>query len=762
MKIDLIKLWLVLILAISPINFAMAADDEVLDFDTLKVSATERVKNEEKPFLTPGAVSVREGINTSTRSLDSIIRSVPGTFTQIDQAQGTVSVNIRSMTGLGRVDTMVDGVTQTYFGTSADSGSHPFGGIGTSAFGSTIDSNLLVGMDVQRGGFNGGSSGLMGSANFRTISVNDVVREGENFGFLGKYSYGSNKVGPSYMGSFAAKQILENGGFAGVLFAYSGKKISQDYSSNKGTLIDSDGDGVNDTLLTAYNASQLTQTPRTYMLKAEYVNDEHSANLMFRKHDNFLAQRDIDDKVYQLNYSFNPDNDFINLKTLFAYTDSLQRYSDEATLGFLPIYMYDGGLAFANKSINIKLSNEIYKEFNNNLSFRSEFGLNILRNKYERKTNDNDFIALMSAFVNPDGKQNVTTYFIDNTAIYDIFSFGANFNLIDWELKGKKASCDPLNYLCYPKEAGNLKVNDTDYGIYLIGSANISDYFSPFISWSRTIRALNVQELFTSGMGYDSAINTGLRPEVAKTWQIGFNSFFHDIFTSSDTFGFKTIYFDSKIKDYIYDRLVGYDGSLGADAFLARLNGNARLKGVELEANYDSANFYTKLTYSYQKSDLPYSESNIIDYGLGPSSGQSQFAELPRHYATLDAGVKFFNERLIIGASAKYTGKAKRVTPDQDMTNTGTSAGMDQNIKYTQNLPKIPTIVDFYANFDVTKNFKIKFEVQNLFDKNYMDALYTYNSTSYGQDIGTFGNPVYIYNNNARGRTAIFSLEYRY
>ena len=36
-----------------------------------------------------------------------------GTYTQIDPLQGTISVNIRGMNGLGRVNTMVDGVTQT-------------------------------------------------------------------------------------------------------------------------------------------------------------------------------------------------------------------------------------------------------------------------------------------------------------------------------------------------------------------------------------------------------------------------------------------------------------------------------------------------------------------------------------------------------------------------------------------------------------------------------------------------------------------------
>ena len=49
--------------------------------------------------------------------------------------------------------------------------------------------------------------------------------------------------------------------------------------------------------------------------------------------------------------------------------------------------------------------------------------------------------------------------------------------------------------------------------------------------------------------------------------------------------------------------------------------------------------------------------------------------------------------------------------------------------------------------------------MQNIFDKNYMDALYTYNS-SYSSDV--FNDDITIFNNAARGRTILGSFEYRY
>jgi len=126
-----------------------SADAKDVDFSTLEVSATE-VKNSEKAFATPGAVSSRDDVGSQSQSVDSIVRSLPGSYTQVDQSQGSVSVNIRGHTGLGRVNTMIDGVTQTYYGTSSDTGGfHNFtGNFGTSAFGALIDQNFLVGIDV--------------------------------------------------------------------------------------------------------------------------------------------------------------------------------------------------------------------------------------------------------------------------------------------------------------------------------------------------------------------------------------------------------------------------------------------------------------------------------------------------------------------------------------------------------------------------------------------------------------------------------------
>jgi hemoglobin/transferrin/lactoferrin receptor protein len=150
-----------------------------VEFKPLVVSG-DALSDEQRALEKPGAVSSR-GADTKLQSLDSILRGIPGTYTQIDPGQGAVSVNIRGLSGLGRVNTMVDGVSQNYYGSAPSSLSH--GAAPSSSFGALIDPNFIVGVDVNRG-TGGGASGvnaLAGSANFRTLCVRNRGEIHPNF-----------------------------------------------------------------------------------------------------------------------------------------------------------------------------------------------------------------------------------------------------------------------------------------------------------------------------------------------------------------------------------------------------------------------------------------------------------------------------------------------------------------------------------------------------------------------------------------------------
>lgn len=721
--------------------FSLAFGAEELKFNTLEISA-KKLSDDKKAYLKPGAITIKgnEIGAKSTKDIDSVVRSISGAYTQVDEANGGISVNIRSQTGFGRVNTMIDGVTQTYFGSSSDqsAGVHSFAtNIGTSAFGALIDQNFLAGLEVEKGTFSGANFGTAGSANFRTISVDDIVRSGKNFGFLGKYSYGSNKIGPSYMGSFAGKYEFKNDFKFGTLFGYSGKKTEQNYKIGGGyekQLIDKD---------------MLTSRPKNTLFKIELEDEKNRAIFSHRNYDNHLGKREISSNSYQLNYNF-LHNDYLNLNLTTSYQKTDQDFDKGASLGWYQLPK-EGMMESQNRAFSFDINNIAKLNILDNLYYEAKFGMSFLDNDYQRITNDKDWKTFTTEFgLIPQGRQKIYNYYLNNYFLYDKFSLDANLNLQKFKLSGQKGECSSDNYLCYPKEAGNLTLKDTNFNYSLLASLNLDTLFSPFLSYTKATRPLNVQEFFTSG-AYDTNINTNLKPESAKTFQVGFNSFMHGLLSDDDTFGLKIIYYKIDMDNYIYDRAILLGGM-----FLARDNAKAKFEGFEVETSYDVGYFYTNLSYSYQKAlKLPISDSQKIAGHLTMGGGQTQFSELPRSYATLDIGTRLFDEKLTFGSSIKYTGRAKRVDPRTDLNANPPHFSAEPK---TENLPNIPTIIDLYAIYESNDNLRVKFEVQNLTDKNYMDALYTLNSNE--SQIGQ--NNITLFDNKARGWSFIASIVYKF
>ena len=149
------------------------ATDFSVILDEVVVTATNGTKKSQKPFTKASATSVRENVFNTSENIDAIVRSVPGAFTQQDKSSGLVSLNVRGDSGFGRANSMVDGVTQTFYSTSTDAGR----GGGTSQFGAVIDQNFIAGVELNKGSFNGkgGLNTLTGSANFRTLNADCLL-----------------------------------------------------------------------------------------------------------------------------------------------------------------------------------------------------------------------------------------------------------------------------------------------------------------------------------------------------------------------------------------------------------------------------------------------------------------------------------------------------------------------------------------------------------------------------------------------------------
>lgn len=867
------------------------------------------ISNDKKPFTEAKAKSTRENVFKETQTIDQVIRSIPGAFTQQDKGSGVVSVNIRGENGLGRVNTMVDGVTQTFYSTALDSGQSG----GSSQFGAAIDPNFIAGVDVNKSNFSGASgiNALAGSANFRTLSVNDVITDDKPFGIILKGMTGSNATKSNFMTTAAGRKWLDNGGYVGVVYGYSQREVSQDYRigggerlaslgqdilakekeayfRNAGYVLNSAGQWTPDlnknhwscNLPTPKNSGafdcswyknqkrkdilaeldkvktpqkvpklqkEITETDesfernkeqysvapiepgslqsrsRSHLLKFEYSDDHHTLGAQIRTLDNKIGSRKIENRNYQVNYNFN-NNRYLDLNLMAAHNIGKTIY---------PKGGFFAGWQVADKLITKNVANIV--DINNSHTFllpkeidlKTTLGFNYFTNEYSKnrfpeelslfyKDDSHDqglysfsnsgrysgskgLLPQRSVILQPSGKQKFKTVYFDTALSKGIYHLNYSVNFTHYAFNGEyvgyenkeKQINEPILHKSGHKKAFNHSATL---------SAELSDYFMPFFTYSRTHRMPNIQEMFFSQVS-DAGVNTALKPEQSDTYQLGFNTYKKGLFTQDDVLGIKLVGYRSFIKNYIHN-VYGDWSRDGVTPEWARLNSFrltiahqnykpiVKKSGVELEINYDMGRFFANLSYAYQRTNQP---TNYADASPRPNNaskedilkqgyGLSRITMLPKDYGRLELGTRWFDQKLTLGLAARYYGKSKRATTQEEYINGSryekntTSDRIYYAIKKTEDIKKQPIILDLHVSYEPIKDLIIKAEVQNLLDKRYVDPLDAGNDAasqryysslndsicSKSQDCEGGGKDKTVLYNFARGRTYILSLNYKF
>ncbi len=126
--------------------------------DRIRTVPPSDIANVAAPVFGDRRRGVRERIAASTDRPQS--GSTPGAFTREVVEQPGIVVNVRGMQGMGRVNTMIDGVPQNFRNLSGHSGTFD-----NMAY---VDSNMLAGVDITRGAVSGaeGVGTLSGAAEF--------------------------------------------------------------------------------------------------------------------------------------------------------------------------------------------------------------------------------------------------------------------------------------------------------------------------------------------------------------------------------------------------------------------------------------------------------------------------------------------------------------------------------------------------------------------------------------------------------------------
>lgn len=920
-KLNLITLGLINTIGIT---ITQAQAEETLG----QIDVVEKViSNDKKPFTEAKAKSTRENVFKETQTIDQVIRSIPGAFTQQDKGSGVVSVNIRGENGLGRVNTMVDGVTQTFYSTALDSGQSG----GSSQFGAAIDPNFIAGVDVNKSNFSGASgiNALAGSANFRTLGVNDVITDDKPFGIILKGMTGSNATKSNFMTTAAGRKWLDNGGYVGVVYGYSQREVSQDYRigggerlaslgqdilakekeayfRNSGYVLNSAGqwtpdlnnnnwscnterpyladkstrDGFTPKDCNDYshdprkkvrkeilkqlkqgtkpedipelqgkegdtfgvkhtdksfedNKEQYSVAPiepgslqsrsRSHLLKFEYSDDHHTLGAQIRTLDNKIGSRKIENRNYQVNYNFN-NNSYLDLNLMAAHNIGKTIYPKG---GFFASWQVADKLITKNVANIVDINNSHTFLLPKEIDLKTTLGFNYFTNEYSKNrfpeelslfyddaSHDQGLYSLSkkgrysgskgllpqrSVILQPSGKQKFKTVYFDTALSKGIYHLNYSVNFTHYAFNGEyvgyKNTADKINEPILHK-SGHKKAFNHSATL----SAELSDYFMPFFTYSRTHRMPNIQEMFFSQVS-DAGVNTALKPEQSDTYQLGFNTYKKGLFTQDDVLGIKLVGYRSFIKNYIHN-VYGDWSRDGVTPEWARLNGFrltiahqnyqpiVKKSGAELELNYDMGRFFANLSYAYQRTNQP---TNYADASSRPSNaskedilkqgyGLSRITMLPKDYGRLELGTRWFDQKLTLGIAARYYGKSKRATTQEEYINGSryekntTNDRIYYAIKKTEDIKKQPIILDLHVSYEPIKDLIIKAEVQNLLDKRYVDPLDAGNdaaSQRYYSSLNTSiecakdpsacgGSDKTVLYNFARGRTYILSLNYKF
>lgn len=642
--------------------------------------------------VTPGVFQERYGGDAN-----QALRNVPGAFTRQGSDQPGYAVNIRGMSGMGRVNSMIDGVPQTFRNAA-----------GHAAYGGTltyIHPELLSGIDITRGAVPGahGAGTLSGAANFRSLSVDDVLIPGEKLGGLTRWRAGSNGYDWSGLGAAAARSSLfpDGSGEASILAAWAEARNGNHRN----------GDGV-------FLDPPVSNAPRGKMFKLGIaLDDVHSLNLGYVNYDNqFRASGydwDLQNNTYNMNYRFNPDSDLFDVRLDAYFNRTDMRYTgSSADVGAYvdrEIESYSTGGSLANTSA-FDLSDELF-----------------LKLYYGASYNKDDYRVVSggsSRGSNAPGVLEKASVFADATFSWGVFDLVAGLRYDHYDLSGTRQARQagtgagwieecPGPEDC-PAEDVNRRGGSLDPKVSLV--VKPTDWLQLYATYAHTFRPPVSAEVFwgllanDGGPGSGIHNNIGLRPERSRGWDLGFNVRKDGLFFEDDAAFLKVGYFNNKISDYITAHVIDIDRCAGpAECYIGsatwiNVPGTTTMSGVEIEGGYDAGFAYANLSYTRSQTRLP------IGPLIGGDTSLGDIDVLPKDYGMIDVGMRLMDRRLTLGAKARYVGASSYVSTSRE--------GEDA----WETVPAY-TLFDLYGTYKLTDHSQIFFNVENLTNERYRMAL---------------------------------------
>jgi hemoglobin/transferrin/lactoferrin receptor protein len=576
---------------------------------------------------------------------DDIFFGVPGVAVQSSSQRVRSSINIRGLQDAGRVTVLIDGARQYFELMGHQSQSLLF-----------VEPELLQQVDVIRGPVANtyGSGAIGGVVAFETKDASDFLRDGETWAGSNTLRYETNGSGwtNSTTGAFRFSEAADI--IANIVW--------RDYGEYK----DGDGDRVSGTgfdMLSGLAKATLRPTENSE-LKLGWMGSKDSWSSVGNTED-----FDVQQNSFTARYNVTDDEEKwldLHINTSFNKVDLDEKVvatGDETNYG-LDTYGVD--IWNTSRFDTGQLSHEV--------TYGGDFLLDDVVNQTASGGSD---------LFNPSGERQIWGAYIQDKVTYEWLEVIGGLRYDNYSLEGDEVdnSDDHLS----PRISVGVSpfTNEVLSGLQFYGT------------YAEGFRSPTVAETLISGLHpfppFTFLPNPDLKPETAETWEFGVNYELDGLFNADDSLRLKAAYFHNDVDDYISFVTIMPGPTCSSFLFCSQ-NQNfakAKIEGVELESFYDAYWGFLGLSAS------------VIDGHTVDNSGvEDDLDTIPSAQVTGQLGLRFLENRLLVGTEVQYNAAPKGNEIAEDFT-----------------------LVNVFAQYNVNDNFKIDFRVDNLFDVAYVNPL---------------------------------------
>lgn len=687
-------------------------------------------------YQEPSSVSVvsRQAIqNAPVRNTRDLLDNVAGVYANRSEAQNPgIAVNIRGLQDQNRVVTMIDGARQNFQRSGHGSAQRTY-----------VDTAFIREIDVEKAGTSGvgGAGALGGSVNFRTVGADDIIVGDKKWGVEVNAGTGTNAF--DFDGSGIAALRLSDS--FSVLAGVSHKKVGE-YDIGKNGELELASSTMTDDAVVSTGQEVLAT-----ILKAEAeFTDDLTGSLAWVRNDSKFSHgswdtdglvltentQDVLNNTITANLNWDPDSDLINLNARLWYNDLQNKEvrGAAATNNYTP-WPVDYNLRTLGFSLD------------NTSKFATPLGALLLNYGVEAfwdrgKTESDTFSAidgtdLTASYtgMTPSGNRDVYSAFANATLEptdwmvvsgglrYDYYKLHGNTSVFGLENViqqvygctryrfGTCAAWGNVDQLVtvYPETVLDVDQSEGEFLPTAMVAFKPYDWLQPFVKYSRSMRPPTIMETFFTG-GHpgvnitQNAPNPDLIAEVGDTFEIGANISYDGLLSADDSVRFKAVGFYRQIENYIsLGEITRAETGRQHTAFV-NVDGTTRMKGIELEASYDAGPWYAGVSYTHLKTD--FGDSYTYD-GTTYEVEPSVIFVPPRNKIAVDAGVRLFEEKLVLGGRVSHVG--------------GTSPNI--GLLTASYVTEDYTLYDVYGSYKFKENTTLRVAVNNLTDVAYVPAL---------------------------------------